>query len=104
MTSGHHTNLTHILENQALVAKLMDNQRECHADVDRNHLLKFEMAQNNGLQGAPDQALQMYQEMLQTINAKPNMSTNPIPECMLHGAMEESKYKKGKYGESMTHL
>jgi len=116
MTSGHHADLTHILENQALVAKLMDNPRECalkfeaalqtivdHADVDRKYLLKLGMAQAIDLQGAPDRALQMYQEMLQTFKDEPNIS-NPMLECILHGAIGESKYKEGKYGEAMTHL
>ena len=72
--------LTHILENQALVVtKLMDNPREYHADVDRNYLLKLGMAQAIGLQGAPDEALQMYQEMLQPIkDNKHNISNSRL--------------------------
>ena len=50
------------------------------------------MAQAIDLQGAPDRALQMYQEMLQTFKDEPNIS-NPMLEFFLHGAIRESKYK-----------
>jgi len=42
-------------------------------------------------------------EYLLKLGDEPNIS-NPMLECILHGAIGESKYKEGKYGEAMTHL
>ena len=113
--TSFHRDLTHVLENQALVYRLMDNHRDCatkfeeavetivdHEDVDRKHLLQLGLAQAISAQGAPDRALAMYQEMLDSVETEP--TANPMLRCVLNGAIGESHYEAGEFAKAIHFL
>lgn len=116
MTDGSfHRDLTHVLENQALVYRLMDNHKDCalkfeealetivdHEDVDRKHLLQLGLAQTIAAQGSPDRALAMYQEMLDSVESEP--TANPMLRCILNGAIGESHYEAGEFAKAIQYL
>ena len=112
----HHADLTSVLEHQAVVARKMDQHSLSGdkfqeaidtivdpSDTDRTHLLQLGLAQALTAMGSTDQALKLYQSMMESLELK-DSDANPMLASLLHGAIGELHYLEGDYAEAMTEL